>query len=55
MKRLEKRLISTFLAFVLLMSNATIIHAEENQYTHSDEASSGGVTLKVEWNDPVLG
>ena len=55
MKRLGKRLISTFLAFVLLISNATIIHAEENQYTHSDEASSGGVTLKVEWNDPVLG
>ena len=55
MKRLGKRLISTFLAFVLLFSNATIIHAEENQYTHSDEASSGGVTLKVEWNDPVLG
>ena len=55
MKRLGKRLISTFLVFVLLISNATIIHAEENQYTHSDEASSGGVTLKVEWNEPVLG
>lgn len=55
MKRLGKRLISTFLAFVLLISNATIIHAEESQYAHSDEASSGGVTLKVEWNDPVLG
>ena len=55
MKRLEKRLISTFLAFVLLISNATIIHAEESQYAHSDEASSGGVTLKVEWNDPILG
>lgn len=55
MKRLEKRLISTFLAFVLFLGNATIIHAEESQYAHSDEASSGGVTLKVEWNDPVLG
>lgn len=55
MKRLGKRLISTFLAFVLLISNATIIHAEESQYAHSDEASSGGVTLKVEWNDPILG
>ena len=55
MKRVGKRLISTFLAFVLLISNATIIHAEESQYAHSDEASSGGVTLKVEWNDPVLG
>ncbi len=55
MKRLGKRLISTFLALVLLISNATIIRAEESQYAHSDEASSGGVTLKVEWNDPVLG
>lgn len=55
MKRLEKRLISTFLAFVLFLGNATIIRAEESQYAHSDEASSGGVTLKVEWNEPVLG
>ena len=55
MKRLEKRLISTFLAFVLLISNATIIHAEESQYEHYDMATEGGVTLKVEWNDPVLG
>ena len=55
MKRVGKRLISTFLAFVLFVGNATIIRAEESQYAHSDEASSGGVTLKVEWNDPVLG
>ena len=55
MKRVGKRLISTFLAFVLFLGNATIIHAEESQYAHSDEASSGGVTLKVEWNEPVLG
>ena len=55
MKRLEKRLISTFLAFVLLISNATIIHAEESQYENYDTATEGGVTLKVEWNDPVLG
>ena len=55
MKRLEKRLISTFLAFVLLISNATIIHAEESQYEYYDTATEGGVTLKVEWNEPVLG
>ena len=55
MKRLGKRLISTFLAFVLLISNATIIHAEESQYENYDTATEGGVTLKVEWNDPVLG
>ena len=39
MKRVGKRLISTFLAFVLLISNATIIHAEESQYAYSDEVS----------------
>ena len=55
MKRVGKRLISSFLVFALFIGNATIIHAEESQYAHSDEASSGGVTLKVEWNDPVLG
>ena len=68
MKRVGKRLISTFLAFVLLISNATIflafvllisnatiIHVEESQYEHYDMATEGGVTLKVEWNDPVLG
>ena len=55
MKRLGKRLISTFLAFVLLISNATIIHAEESQYENYDTATEGGVTLKVEWNEPVLG
>ena len=55
MKRLEKRLISTFLAFVLFLGNATIIRAEESQYENYDTATEGGVTLKVEWNEPVLG
>lgn len=27
----------------------------ETTYAHSEEATSGGVTLKAEWNDPVLG
>ena len=27
----------------------------ETTYTHSEEATSGAVTLKAEWNDPVLG
>ena len=27
----------------------------ENTYAHSEEAASGAVTLKAQWNDPVLG
>ena len=27
----------------------------ETTYAHSEEAASGAVTLKAEWNDPVLG
>ena len=27
----------------------------ETTYAHSEDATSGGVTLKAEWNDPVLG
>ena len=27
----------------------------ETTYAHSEEATSGGMTLKAEWNDPVLG
>lgn len=29
--------------------------AAVNGYQHSDSATSGSVTLSVEWNDPVLG
>lgn len=31
------------------------IKAAANGYQHSDSATSGSVTLTVEWNDPVLG
>lgn len=40
---------------MLLICSIQVIHAEENVYSHSDSATSGDVTLKVEWNDPVLG
>ena len=55
MKIVKKRFISSFLAFVLFIGNATIIHAEESQYEHYDTATEGSITLRVEWNDPVLG
>lgn len=48
--------LSLVLSCVMVICNiqVTHIHAEE-QYQHSDTATSGSVTMKVEWNDPVLG
>ena len=48
--------ISLILSFVMVICNiqVTHVHAEE-QYQHSDTETEKGVTLKVEWNDPVLG
>ena len=48
--------ISLILSFVMVICNiqVTHVHAEE-QYQHSETATSGSVTMKVEWNDPVLG
>ncbi len=54
-KRIGKILGTALLAIVMLISNASIIHAEESAYSHCETATSGSVTMKVEWNDPVLG
>ena len=40
---------------MLLICSIQVIHAEDSMYSHSDSATSGDVTLKVEWNDPILG
>ena len=40
---------------MLLICSIQAIHAEDSMYSHSDSATYGDVTLKVEWNDPVLG
>lgn len=40
---------------MMFICSIQVIHAEENVYSHSDSATSGDVTLKVEWNGPVLG
>ena len=41
----------------LLISNLSIVsvYAEESGYQYSDTATSGNVTLKVEWNEPKAG
>ena len=48
--------LSLVLSCVMVICNiqVTHIHAEE-QYQHSETETSGSVTMKVEWNDPVLG
>lgn len=40
---------------MLHICSIQVIHAEDSMYSHSDSATSGDVTLKVEWNDPILG
>lgn len=54
-KRIGKIFGTVLLAIAMLISNASIIHAEESAYSHCETATSGSVTMKVEWNDPVLG
>ena len=48
-----------FFAFLvsamMFICSIQVIHAENSMYSHSDSATSGDVTLKVEWNDPILG
>ena len=48
--------LSLVLSCVMVICNiqVTHIHAEE-QYQHSETATSGSVAMKVEWNDSVLG
>lgn len=48
--------LSLVLSCVMVICNiqVTHVHAEE-QYQYSETATSGSVTMKVEWNDPVLG
>ena len=50
------KILSLILSCVMVICNiqVTHIHAEE-QYQYSETATSGSVTMKVEWNDPVLG
>lgn len=40
---------------MMFICSIQVIHAENSMYSHSDSATSGDVTLKVEWNDPILG
>ena len=50
------KILSLILSCVMVICNiqVTHIHAEE-QYQYSETATSGSVTMKVEWNNPLLG
>ena len=44
-----------FLASDMLLDTEQTTRVATSGYQHSDSATSGSVTLTVEWNDPVLG
>ena len=55
MKKIGFKFLAFLISTMMFICSIQVIHAEENVYSHSDSATSGDVTLKVEWNDPVLG
>ena len=52
-----KKGFSVFLSLFIMCTLVFNVHvyAEETTYQYSDTASSNGITLKVEWNEPALG
>lgn len=55
MKKIGLKSFALLFSMMMFICSIQVIHAEENVYSHSDSAISGDVTLKVEWNEPVLG
>ena len=56
MKKKEIKLFSLLISTMVFICNISFVKAEETSaYAYSDSATSNGVTLKVEWNEPVLG
>ena len=56
MKKKGIKLFSLFISTMVFICNISFVKAEETSaYVYSDSATSNGVTLKVEWNEPVLG
>ncbi len=53
-----KKLGYVFLTILFFLSSVTNLHAEGEvsyQHIYTKQSKDGSVTLKVEWNDPVLG
>ena len=56
MKKNGIKLFSILICTMVFICNISFVKAEETSaYAYSDSATSNGVTLKVEWNEPVLG
>ena len=56
MKKKGIKLFSLLISTMFFICNISFVKAEETSaYAYSDSATSNGVTLKVEWNEPVLG
>ena len=56
MKKKRIKLFSLLISTMVFICNISFVKAEETSaYAYSDSATSNGVTLKVEWNEPVLG
>ena len=56
MKKKGIKLFSLIISTMFFICNISFVKAEETSaYAYSDSATSNGVTLKVEWNEPVLG
>ena len=56
MKKKGIKLFSLIISTMVFICNISFVKAEETSaYAYSDNATSNGVTLKVEWNEPVLG
>ena len=56
MKKKGIKLFSILICTMVFICNISFVKAEEiSAYAYSDSATSNGVTLKVEWNEPVLG
>ena len=56
MKKKGIKLFSILISTMVFICNISFVKAEETSaYAYSDSATLNGVTLKVEWNEPVLG
>ena len=55
MKKIGLKSFAFLVSAMMFICSIQVIHAEENVYSHRDSATSGDVTLKVEWNNPILG
>lgn len=54
---MRRKIFGIIFMTIILASSVAVLNtrAEESTYTYSETASANGITLKVEWNEPILG